>query len=648
VQPLLGAAATLRAERYETHRADNLAKYGLARPQLGLGVGSATATKRVLIGNSTAPNAKSRYAKLADNDAVFVISDSVATAADRPAIDLLDRQLLNLNVNLISELKGSGEDGDWSLKRADGTWTIQSVKPPQPADRLAAEESLRIWANVQATKFVEIGPQTNFGRYGLDRPTGMATAILTPAAGAAPESHTLAVGNKLRDADAYFVRVDNSQGVAELPGAVARQVIHGELDFVNRDLLAFDPAQLVGVKRQGGAELELAKAADGWAFVKPAGQKLDAIGMDELVDRLARLRLARVISLDAKDPSRYGLDKPLVTVTLVLRSADGQSSEKTIEIGRTVAARYDEPDGSRYVRLAGSNVVGILPPAIGEKLVADPIRFRDRQIARFADTDRAIVERGGRRLTFAKADGAWKVTEPLSADAESAELDDMINALGRLRADELVAERPQDLKKFGLDAPDSRWRFTAGDRDVLNLIVGKLDGTTGRRYAKLADSDVVFLLDAPLSTRLTAEYRKRSLWSGVDAGQVETLIYGVGDKTLVFQKVDNNWQLSGRPDQTVNAATINDLLAAFANLKVERYVVDKDADLKRYGFQPPQRTIVVRPKTGNPQTLYLGYAEPGSKRLFARVYDPARSDVFLISEADSAKLLRDAADFGVK
>ena len=35
VQPLLGAAATLRAERDETHRADTLAKYGLARPQLG-------------------------------------------------------------------------------------------------------------------------------------------------------------------------------------------------------------------------------------------------------------------------------------------------------------------------------------------------------------------------------------------------------------------------------------------------------------------------------------------------------------------------------------------------------------------------------------------------------------------------------------
>ena len=182
----------------------------------------------MLIGNPTAPNAKSRFAKLADSDAVFVISDAVAAAADRPAIDLLDRQLLSLNVNLISELKGSGEDGEWLLKRTDGGWTIQSLKPPQPADRLAAEECLRIWANVQATKFIEIGPQTNFGRYGLDRPAGTATAVLVPAPGAAAESHTLAVGNKLRDSDDYFVRVDNAQGVAELPGAVVRQVIHGD------------------------------------------------------------------------------------------------------------------------------------------------------------------------------------------------------------------------------------------------------------------------------------------------------------------------------------------------------------------------------------------------------------------------------------
>jgi hypothetical protein len=647
VQPLLGAAGTLRAERYETHKADDLAKYGLLRPQLQIGVSTPAGAKTALIGNSTGPNAKSRFAKLADADAVFVVPESVVAAIDRPAIDLLDRQLLSLNVNQIAELKGVGSDGNWSLRRNDGTWTIQSLKPPAPADRAAADDCARIWANVQATRFVEIGSRTDFARYGLDRPRASATAVLSSQA-AAGETHTIAVGDKSRDADAYFVRVDQTQGVAEVPSAVARQLIHGELDFVNRDLLSFDVGQLVAIKRHGGVELELTKGADGWTSVKPAGQKLDQVGMEELAERLAHLRVTRVIAIDADDPSRYGLDKPLVTVTLALRGSDGQVSEKSIELGRTVAARYDEPDGSRYVRLAGSRVVGILPPVVADRLVGESLRFRDRQIARFPDADRIILERGPRRIAFAKADGPWKVTEPLATEAETAELDDLVNSIARLRADELVAERPADLRKYGLDAPEARWRFFSGEREVLNLLIGKADGSSGRRFAKLADGDIVFLLDASLSNHLLAEHRKRSLWSGIDAAQVETLVYGVGDKMLVLQKIANAWQVPGKPEQSVNMTTVTDLLSAFANLKVERYIADKDADLKRFGLQPPARTIVVRPGTGNPQTLYLGAFEPGSKRIYARIYDPSRSDVFVLTESDSGKLFKDLADFTAK
>ena len=42
-------------------------------------------------------------------------------------------------------------------------------------------------------------------------------------------------------------------------------------------------------------------------------------------------------------------------------------------------------------------------------------------------------------------------------------------------ADELVAERPPDLKKYGLDASEARWRFLSGEREVLNLVIGKPD-----------------------------------------------------------------------------------------------------------------------------------------------------------------------------
>ena len=144
---------------------------------------------------------------------------------------------------------------------------------------------------------------------------------------------------------------------------------------------------------------------------------------------------------------------------------------------------------------------------------------------------------------------------------------------------------------------------------------------------------------------MLAEYRKRTLWTGLDAAGVETLVYSVGDQTQVLQKVNENWQLPGRPDQQVNAAAVNDVVAALAGLKVERFVADKGADLKLYGLQPPQRTIVARTRTGVTATLYLGKAEDGSKRIFARMLDPSRSDVFVLSEADSARLVKDLKAF---
>ncbi|HEX4589671.1 MAG TPA: DUF4340 domain-containing protein, partial [Gemmataceae bacterium] len=142
-----------------------------------------------------------------------------------------------------------------------------------------------------------------------------------------------------------------------------------------------------------------------------------------------------------------------------------------------------------------------------------------------------------------------------------------------------------------------------------------------------------------------AEYRKRTLWTGIDAASVETLVYAVGDQTQVLQKANDGWQVPGRPDQQVNTTAVNDLLGVLAGLKVERYVADKGADLKQYGLQPPQRTVVARTRTGVTATLYLGNTEDGSKRVFARVLDPNRTDVFVLSEADSQRLAKDLKNF---
>jgi hypothetical protein len=256
-----------------------------------------------------------------------------------------------------------------------------------------------------------------------------------------------------------------------------------------------------------------------------------------------------------------------------------------------------------------------------------------------------FIDRGSRKAIFAKVDGTWKMTEPASADAEAAELDELLHAVSRLRADELVADKPADLKPYGLDNPEAKWRFLAGDREQLDLLVGKRDPSSGRNYAKTATGEQVFFLSPELSNRLLAEYRKRSLWSGLDAAGVETLVYSVGDQTVVLQKVNDGWQVPGKPEQAVNAAAVNDVVSALAGLKVERDVVDKGADFKQYGLQPPARTVVARSRTGVTATLYLGKPDDGSKRVYGRVLDSNRSDVFVLSEADAGRLVKELKAF---
>ena len=65
----------------------------------------------------------------------------------------------------------------------------------------------------------------------------------------------------------------------------------------------------------------------------------------------------------------------------------------------------------------------------------------------------------------------------------------------------MVAEKPVDLKQYGLDAPEARWKLFAGDKDLLHLLVGKAD-KSGRHFAKRETGEGVFAIDKELSGTL--------------------------------------------------------------------------------------------------------------------------------------------------
>jgi hypothetical protein len=291
-------------------------------------------------------------------------------------------------------------------------------------------------------------------------------------------------------------------------------------------------------------------------------------------------------------------------------------------------------------------VVGVLSSFYTRKLLAEPIAFRDRTlIRRLPEPDKVTLERGERvganKAVFVKMDGTWKMTAPVAADAEHADLEDFLNALFKLRADEFVSEKPTpaQLKEYGLDKPESTWRFFSGEKEVLVLVVGKRDSTEQRVYPKLGTGEMVFFLNPAVTARATGEYRKRALIAGLDAAHVEVLSIESENGPFTLRKIAGNWGVEGKPSVKINQTEVTELLATLANLKAERYVRDKDAPLALYGLQKPKRTIVAQTAMGMRQELHLGNFEGGSKRAYAAL--PGKTEVVVLSEADTAKLDRD-------
>jgi hypothetical protein len=279
-------------------------------------------------------------------------------------------------------------------------------------------------------------------------------------------------------------------------------------------------------------------------------------------------------------------------------------------------------------------------------LLAAPLKFRDKSLAKFVDADKITLTRGDRTVTFAKVAGNWKVTAPLTADASQTDLDEFVNAAAKLRADELEAEKPDSLEPYGLDTPEITWTFFADDREVLKLFIGKVEG--GRAFAKTATSDEVARLDPAMTAKVLGEYRKRQIWSDVDASQAVSLILGgEGLSNSVFRKDGTVWIDTQKPTDSVNEAKITETLAALAGLKAERYVADTDAKLELYGLAKPAQVLVLSLRDNVTRTLHLGGPVGGTngKQVYAKVGEPGRGEVFILSETDTAILTRDRSAY---
>jgi hypothetical protein len=622
----------------EPNEEDLQEPYGLSVPELEVRLEFAGGpTPRTLLVGKPRSDKPGRFAKLKEGPAVFAVADDVYSLLDRGSLSYRPPELWKLPpgeeiVRLRVRKKGQEP---YDLTRKGAGWQVSG-----PFTVLAPAEVVgRLTAALSAPRCLEYAAHSapDLSAYGLNEPEVSVT--LTTKGGL---RHTLLVGGPA-GFGGRFARHDSDPAVLVVGDDLARTADQSALDFLDRHVLKVDPGAVTAVRRrQGGEVLELVKKEDAWHLRKPADEPADERKVPELLRALSDVEARRIAAYPVKGLKPYGLDDPAATLTLTL-GAGGKPAEHVLKVG----AVADSASGDRYVQVDGGKAVAVVSGSLARRLLASPLAFRDHNLARFTSADRLRLESGPRKAAFAEVEGSWKLVEPLQADADHDALVAFHDSLARLRADELVAEKPTagQLKSYGLDRPAARWRAESEGKVLLDLSVGAREKGGPRRYARVAGKELVFLLDPKLSAGVLAEYRPRNVWKDpLDAAQVESVRFGHASKPFELRKVDEKWEVAGKPGVKVDAGKVNETLSALRDPKLLHYAVDKGADLSLFGLKPPDLVLEVTTPSGK-RTLHLGGREGGSKRRYARLPEPGRSDVFVLDGPTSERLFRHLSAF---
>ncbi len=636
--------AHLRCERFEARKVVDLAKFGLDKPAFTITVVAKDKKPHTLEIGKRDDSGKEggRFARLKDGDTIFVLSEKLTANFRADPLDLLDKNLASFNPADIERIRYQGA-ANFALEKKKGQWQI--VDSPAPAfsvDKDTMENVLKPWQKLRAEKFAAAGPKIAWADYGLDKPLTTVVLTLANGAGEKTKDYVVELGKEAKDGGRY-ARFDKKDAVVLLPDFQAEQLNRSYLDFVDsRVIRPFDVDAVTLIERKmAGGDLEMARREDAWQIIRPSVREADLLTIFDLLRRTSGLQAKRIAAYPAKDLKEFGLDKPSAIVTLTL-DFDGVTKKHAIKIGDVTKAKGEKDE--RFAMVDDKPMVIVLPADLSRHLTAAAPYFADRNLVSFSSADRSELIHGQRKLTFARDDAGWHIVDPIKADADSTALDDLMRGLLRLRADEIVADKGADLKKFGLDPPAAQWRFKLGGEDQVDLLIGAPENAEpgARRYAKLGNRNTVFFLNAKTAARALGEFRSKKVWPPFDPAQsTELTITGpIGSFTL--KKKDKEWTVAGQPKAMVKANIVADTLEMLATLNAHHFVLDAKADLKAYGLEKPAWKLEVQTPTGK-RELWLGAMEDKSKRPFATV--PGSGGVFVIDEIDNIILARPLAAY---
>jgi uncharacterized protein DUF4340 len=250
-----------------------------------------------------------------------------------------------------------------------------------------------------------------------------------------------------------------------------------------------------------------------------------------------------------------------------------------------------------------------------------------------------IKGESGDVTTLRKTGDMWEVTAPLAAKADASEITAITNNLGSLEQTRVVDEKPSDLKEYGLDMPAVEIEFKASGQpqyaEFHKLLLGGKSPTGGDVFARHDGDTRVVLIPGyveAIFNRSTFNLRDKTLLV-VDREKLDHLTATADTQTLELAKDATGWKLTKPLAATADSPAVESLITKLQTVAMKSIVAEQatPADLKKYGFDRPQATVVLT-AGGSTSSLIVG-GKSTEQEVYAR--DPSRP---LVATIDSGIL----------
>jgi len=278
----------------------------------------------------------------------------------------------------------------------------------------------------------------------------------------------------------------------------------------------------------------------------------------------------------------------------------------------------------------------------------DPAPPEDAPQKAFASVEADAIEElritaGGETTRLTKTGNTWSIVEPVRADADASEVSSITGSLSSLEYDQVVDEKPADLKPFGLDPARIEVAFKVkGQAAEQRILLGEKTPVGENLYAKLPGSPRVFLVPSYLESafnKTTFALRDKKVLK-VDRQKVDGLELKAGPTEIVLAKSGESWTLVKPMAARADYAAVEGAIERLSSAQMQALAADQNAPPSRYGLDAPTATLTI--KTGSSSaTLSLGKTE--NAVVFAK--DSSRPLVFTVAPTLRMDVIKDVSEF---